>query len=71
MKLDREYQREMLRRLDKKIKQAQETEKQEAVPNRIDNDLGTPAVGIENQRENVQKTEKEGNSEFQADLLSL
>lgn len=54
-----------------KIKQAQETEKQEAVPNRIDNDLGTPAAGIENQRENVQKTEKEGNSEFQADLLNL
>lgn len=57
--------------IGEKIKQAQETEKQEAVPNRIDNDLGTPAVGIENQRENVQKTEKEGNSEFQADLLSL
>jgi len=57
--------------IGKKIKQAQETEKQEAVPNRVDNDLGTPAVGIENQRENVQKTEKEGNSEFQADLLSL
>lgn len=57
--------------IGKKIKQAQETEKQEAVPNRVDNDLGTPAVGIENQRENVQKTEKEGNSEFQADLLNL
>lgn len=57
--------------VSEKIKQAQETEKQEAVPNRIDNDLGTPAVGIENQRENVQKTEKEGNSEFQADLLNL
>lgn len=57
--------------VDKKIKQAQETEKQEAVPNRIDNDLGAPAVGIENQRENVEKTEKEGNPEFQADLLNL
>lgn len=57
--------------VSEKIKQAQETEKQEAVPNRIDNDLGTPTVGIENQRENVKKTEKEGNSEFQADLLNL
>lgn len=47
--------------VSEKIKQAQETEKQKAVPNRIDNDLGAPAVGIENQRENVEKTEKEGN----------
>ncbi|WP_418941012.1 hypothetical protein [Parasutterella excrementihominis] len=57
--------------VSEKIKQAQETEKQEAVPNRIDNDLGTPTVGLENQRENVKKTEKEGNSEVQADLLNL